>query len=79
MARWPMPSWRVAGVVEAGRSAAGIGLVVMKWMRGSRSWVSKTFFWRPWEAEREVQVWPVAGTNWRGSCPGGSVLVCEGL
>jgi hypothetical protein len=60
----------MADVVEAGRSAAGIGLVVMKWIRGSRSWVSKTFFWVACEAEREVQVWPVAGTNWRGSWDG---------
>jgi hypothetical protein len=46
-------------------------------MRLSCSSVSNVFFWVTWDAFREVQVWPAAGTYWRGSCVACYSSVCS--
>ena len=64
IARWPM---------------ANLGVVMREWKFGFESiWVQVLeYLFASWE--REVQVWPWAGTYWRGSCLGvkkvGLVLV----
>jgi hypothetical protein len=58
----------VAESDRPGGSSAGVrGLVEMKWMRESVLSDSNSFFCVDWEALREVQIWPWAGTYWRGS------------
>lgn len=52
MQRWPMPN---------------LGVVVMEVMPGEWASGVKVLVWEPRIWRKEVQVWPVGGTNWRGS------------